>query len=148
MSKALLDDVASAKDCIELFIHSGFKDGNYVGRLYEGMLKIADTLSMIGIDEYRDKIDLQIAEIGLIKDDKAEDIDLSLLGVSEIILEIETCINNFIEYRVNFRSENKADVEELSESARASYSNEHVEALSVALSEALLRLEQTKEIIN
>ena len=134
VSKALLDDIASVKDCIELFIHSEFKDSNYVDRLYDGMLKIADTLSMIGIDEYRDKIDLQITEINLIKENKSEDVDLSLLSVSEIILEIETCINNFIEYRVNFRSDKKSAADEAIDSIHSSHSSEHVEALSVALS--------------
>lgn len=145
VSKAMLEDVAKAKDCIELYIHSEFTDHDYIERLYSGLLKISDTLSMIGIDEYRDKIEVQIAEIELIKSGQEKDIDLSLLSVSEVILEIETCINNFIEYRVNFRSNGNEIEDEFIN--QKNHSNEHIEALSVALSEALLRLEQTKELL-
>lgn len=147
VSKALLEDVASAKDCIELFIHSEFKEKEYLQRLLTGLVKIGDTLSMIGIDEYREKIDLQVQQVESIEKDEQEDIDLALLDVSETILEVETCINNFIEYRINFQSNENLqdDADQALESEFSS--NEHKAAFNVAVSEALLRIEQVKELL-
>ena len=147
VSKALLEDVASAKDCIELFIHSEFKEKDYLQRLLAGLVKIGDTLSMIGIDEYREKIDLQVQQVESIEKDEQEDIELGLLDVSEAILEVETCINNFIEYRINFQS-NEDSQDETDQALESEFSsNEHKAAFNVAVSEALLRIEQIKELL-
>ena len=147
VSKALLEDVASAKDCIELFIHSEFKDKEYLTRLLSVLVKVGDTLSMIGIDEYREKIDLQIREVEAIENGEQEDIDLGLLDVSETILEVETCINNFIEYRINFQTNDEQHIEGGQQSESEFSSNEHKAAFNVAVSEALLRIEQVKELL-
>ncbi len=147
VSKALLEDVASAKDCIELFIHSEYKDKEYLSRLLSVLVKVGDTLSMIGIDEYREKIDLQIQEVEAIENGKQEDIELGLLDVSETILEVETCINNFIEYRINFQSNDEQQTDGDSNSESEFSSNEHKAAFNVAVSEALLRIEQVKELL-
>ena len=146
VSKALLDDLASAKDCIELYMHSNFEDADYMNRLHTIVLKISDTLSMIGIEEYREKVDAQITEVEFIKEGNSGDVDLSLLGISETILEIETCINNFIEYRISFGANQKNDQAE-NQNNETILSSEHQAALNVALSEALLRIEQTKELL-
>ncbi len=148
VSNALLEDVASAKDCIELFMHSEFKEHSYLDRLLAGLHKIGDTLSMIGIDEYREKIGQQAEEVRLIKDGEQDDIDLGLLSVSETILEVETCINNFIEYRINFQSNEAQESENGSNQFESRFSsNEHMAAFNVAVSEALLRIEQVKELL-
>ena len=147
VSKALLEDVASAKDCIELYIHSKFEQQDYLDRLLTGLVKIGDTLSMIGIDEYREKIDLQIHEAELIKQGEQTDVDLSLLSISEAILEVETCINNFIEYRINFKSDGKVQPNDDNAFEASFSSNEHKAAFNVAVSEALLRIEQVKELL-
>ena len=147
VSKALLEDVASAKDCIELFIHSEFKEKDYLGRLLSGLVKIGDTLSMIGIDEYRENIDAQVRAVEAIEKDEQEDIELGLLDVSEAILEVETCINNFIEYRINFQSNADQGLEGEQHLESEFSSNEHKAAFNVAVSEALLRIEQVKELL-
>lgn len=147
VSKALLEDVASAKDCIELFIHSNLGEQKHIERLHTELQRISDTLSMIGIEEYRSKAEHQLHEVELLKSGEQEDVELVLLGVSEVVLEIETCIRNFIEYRINFQQsvENKNDNNARFETNR--YDNEHKAAFSVTVSEVLLRIEQTKEML-
>jgi len=147
VSKALLEDVASAKDCIELFIHSDLQEQKYIERLYSGLQRISDTLSMIGIEEYKSKAEHQIHEVELLKTGDQSDVELVLLGVSEVILEIETCINNFIEYRINFQESVKEAETDSSRFANNQYDNEHKAAFSVTVSEVLLRIEQTKELL-
>ena len=147
VSKALLEDVASAKDCIELFIHSSLEDQSYVDRLYLGLQRVSDTLSMIGIEEYKSKAEHQIREVELLKSGEQADAEIVLLGVSEVILEIETCINNFIEYRINFQETSDDYQAENARFVDNKYDNEHKAAFSVTVSEVLLRIEQTKEML-
>lgn len=146
VSKALLEDIAKTKDCIELFIHSDLKDEKHIEGLRLGLQKISDTLSMIGIDEYKSKVEHQLHEVELIQSDDQGDIELLLLGISEVVLEVETCINNFIEYRINFQSTSKESNREKSPEADAT-NNEHKAAFSVTVSEVLLRIEQIKEML-
>ena len=147
VSKALLEDLATAKDCIELFIHSELKEQKHIDRLYSELQRVSDTLSMIGIEEYKSKTEYQIHEVELLQSGEQADVELVLLGVSEVILEIETCINNFIDYRINFQqstNEKQADKQRFDNSQ---YDNEHKAAFSVTVSEVLLRVEQTKELL-
>ena len=143
VSKALLDDIAAVKDCIELYLHSNLKEEEQLNKLYSGLRKINDTLAMIGIDEFRGKVEEQIHELELIQQGKHGDVDLGLLGISEVILEIETCINNFIQYRINFDDVRQADTD----SAHEPQSNEHKAAYSIAINEILQKLEQVKELL-
>ncbi|MFK8027084.1 MAG: Hpt domain-containing protein [Gammaproteobacteria bacterium] len=147
VSKALLEDVASAKDCIELFIHSNLSEQGQIERLYTGLQRISDTLSMIGIEEYRSKAEHQLHEVELLKSGEQEDVELVLLGVSEVILEIETCISNFIEYRINFQGTTGNQNDNNSRFEIGDSNNEHKAAFSVTISEVLLRIEQTKEML-
>ncbi|MDW3095714.1 MAG: Hpt domain-containing protein [Gammaproteobacteria bacterium] len=147
VSKALLEDVASAKDCIELFIHSNLEEQKHIDRLYSGLQRISDTLSMIGIEEYRSKAEHQINEVELLKSGDQADVELILLGVSEVVLEIETCINNFIEYRINFQESADSKKDNNLRFDANYYDNEHKAAFSVTISEVLLRIEQTKEML-
>lgn len=147
VSKALLEDLASAKDCIELFIHSNLEEQKHIERLHTGLQRISDTLSMIGIEEYKSKAEHQIHEVGMLKSDGQADVELVLLGVSEVILEIETCINNFIEYRINFQESADSQQENGAIFEANPYDNEHKAAFSVTVSEVLLRIEQTKEML-
>ncbi|MEM8843585.1 MAG: Hpt domain-containing protein [Pseudomonadota bacterium] len=144
VSKALIEDIAAAKDCIELYLHSNKSEAQYIEKLFSGLKKISDTLAMIGIDEYTTKVESQIQEASLILQGQHEDIDLGLLGISEVVLEIETCINNFIEYRINFSDSNKLQTSSNIESV----SSEHEVAYKIALSEILLKLEQVKELLS
>ncbi len=146
VSKALLEDIAKTKDCIELFIHSNLKEVKHVEGLRSGLQKISDTLSMIGIDEYKGKVEQQLHEVELLLSEEQGDIELLLLGISEVVLEVETCINNFIEYRINFNSSSiEMGGENLSEVSPGN--NEHKAAFSVTVSEVLLRIEQIKEML-
>tara|TARA_R110002049_G_scaffold252264_2_gene427334 strand:+ start:65739 stop:71177 length:5439 start_codon:yes stop_codon:yes gene_type:complete len=147
VSKALLEDLASAKDCIELFIHSNLVEQKHIERLHTGLQKVSDTLSMIGIEEYRSKAEHQLNEVSLLISGKQEDVELVLLGVSEVILEIETCINNFIEYRINFQEPADSQTGGSSRFESNQYDNEHKAAFSVTISEVLLRIDQAKEML-
>ncbi|MFK7793929.1 MAG: Hpt domain-containing protein [Gammaproteobacteria bacterium] len=147
VSKALLEDVASAKDCIELFIHSDLSEQKHIDRLHVGLQRISDTLSMIGIEEYRSKAEHQLHEVELLKAGGQGDVELVLLGVSEVVLEIETCISNFIEYRINFQESTDSQKENNARFESSHYENEHKAAFSVTISEVLLRVEQTKEML-
>ena len=147
VSKALLEDVASAKDCIELYIHSNLEEQKHIDRLYSGLQRISDTLSMIGIEEYRSKAEHQINEVELLKSGDQADVELILLGVSEVVLEIETCINNFIDYRINFQESSDSKNNSNVKFETNHYDNEHKAAFSVTVSEVLLRIEQTKEML-
>jgi chemosensory pili system protein ChpA (sensor histidine kinase/response regulator) len=143
VSKALLEDIAAVKDCIELYIHSNLNEQQQLDKLHSGLRKIHDTLSMIGIDEYNFKIEQQVHELELIKQGQHGDVDLGLLGISEIILEIETCINNFIQYKINFNDTHKV----YSENPDEPESSEHKAAYAIAISEILQKLEQVKELL-
>jgi chemosensory pili system protein ChpA (sensor histidine kinase/response regulator) len=143
VSKALLEDIAMVKDCIELYIHSNMKEQVQLDKLYSGLGKINDTLAMIGIDEYTSRVEQQIQELHLIQDGQHGDVDLGLLGISETVLEIETCINNFIEYRINFNDVQKDNKNHSGNSD----SNEHKAACVIAVGEILQKLEQVKELL-
>lgn len=147
VSKALLEDVASTKDCIELFIHSNFSEHKYIEHLDVGLQRISDTLSMIGIEEYRSKAEHQLREVGLLKSGEREDVKLVLLGVSEVILDIETCINNFIGYRINFQESTDSQKASNVRSETHHYDYEYKAAFSATISEVLLRIEQTKGML-
>lgn len=147
VSKALLEDLASTKDCIELFIHSNLQEQKHIDRLYLGLQRISDTLSMIGIEDYKSKAEHQIHEVELLKSGEQGDAELALLGISEVILEIETCINNFIEYRINFKESSGDDSANKARFFNNQYDNERKAAFSVTVSEVLLRVEQTKELL-
>ena len=147
VSKALLEDVASVKDCIELFIHSDFSEHKHIERLHAGLQKISDTLSMIGIEEYRSKAEHQLHEVELLKSGEQSDVELVLLGVSEVVLEVETCIHNFIEYRINFQQPVGGQKDNNALFDINPNGDEHKAAFSVTVSEVLLRIEQTKEML-
>ena len=146
VSKALLEDIAKTKDCIELYIHSDLQESKHIEGLQIGLQKISDTLSMIGIDEYKEKVEHQLHEVELMKSEDQGDAELLLLGISEVVLEVETCINNFIEYRINFQS--TTDTQNSHNEIQGNPgSNEHKAAFSVTVSEVLLRIEQIKELL-
>ncbi len=147
VSKALLEDLASAKDCIELFMHSGMQEAKHIDRLEILIQGISDTLSMIGIEEYKTKAQHQLHEIELLKSDQHADSELVLLGVSEVILEIETCINNFIDYRINFQNSETGNQEKDKRFNSEQDGHEHKAAFNVTISEVLLRVDQTKELL-
>lgn len=147
VSKALLEDLASAKDCIELFLHSDMQEAKHIDRLEILIQGISDTLSMIGIEEYKSKARHQLHEIELLKSDQHADSELVLLGVSEVILEIETCINNFIDYRINFQNPEAVNLTNEKRFDSQQDSHEHKAAFSVTVSEVLLRVDQTKELL-
>ena len=143
VSRALLEDIAMVKDCIELYIHSNLKEESHLNKLYSGLRKINDTLSMIGIDEYTSKVEQQICELELIQQGKHGDVDLGLLGISEIILEIETCIKNYIQYKINFNGTHQTYTHRSDETE----SNEHKAAYAIAIIEILKKVEQIKELL-
>ena len=143
-SKALLEELATGKDCIELFIHGNLKDVKHIEKLRDILQKISDILLMIGIDQYEDKIARQIDQIELICSQQQADVELSLLEISKVVLEVETGINNFIEYRINFHSADENSGQEPSASQSLS---EYQAAYSVTVSQVLLDLEQLKEAL-
>ncbi len=105
VSKALFEDIATIKDIIELYVHSENRSPESVSEVGEKLQKIADTLSMLGLEEPREEVMREVALLGGLSENELEHADSSFVNVAETLIKAESIVENFVNYRANYKSE-------------------------------------------
>ncbi|MCW8909213.1 MAG: Hpt domain-containing protein, partial [Gammaproteobacteria bacterium] len=96
VSQGIREDLLEVKDVLEIFVHSETRDLDKLKILPELLSKIADTLSMIGLGEPRENVNLQRQKIEEIVAGKLEPTDTEIMEIAGVLLSVESQLNNFI----------------------------------------------------
>ena len=105
VSKALFEDIATIKDIIELYVHSENRSHESVSEVGAKLQKIADTLSMLGLEEPREDVMREVALLNGLSEDELEHADSSFVNVAETLIKAENIVENFVNYRANYKPE-------------------------------------------
>lgn len=100
VSKALHEDIETVKDLIEVYVHSKNRSPESVSVVSTELQKIADTLSMIGLDEPREDVVREVNALNGLSSEELEHADSNFVAVAETLIKAETIVENFVNYRV------------------------------------------------
>lgn len=103
VSKALFEDIATIKDIIELYVHSENRSPESVSEVGEKLQKIADTLSILGLEEPREEVMRDVAMLNGLSANELEHADNSFVDIAETLIKAESIVENFVNYRANFK---------------------------------------------
>ncbi|MFK7815682.1 MAG: Hpt domain-containing protein [Gammaproteobacteria bacterium] len=100
VSKALHEDIETVKDSIELYVHSKNRSADSVAEVGKDLQKIADTLSMLGLDEPREDVLREVTELNGLSSEELEHADSNFIAIAETLIKAENIVDNFVNYRV------------------------------------------------
>ncbi|NLO80816.1 MAG: response regulator [Xanthomonadaceae bacterium] len=95
VAEILKDDLATAKDSLDLYTRSGFTDAERLRSLVEGLRQVADTLGMLGLGEPRRQIQEQIQWIEALLDGTLTPDEAVVLQIAEALLRVDAAIDGF-----------------------------------------------------
>jgi len=135
VSSGIREDLLEVKDSLEIFVHSEVQDLARLNSLPALLLKIADTLSMLGLGLPREQV-LEQQEV--IKNILSEAVDVSdelIMNVAGVLLSVESQLNSFIANRSSKSGEDEVShrVGDLGTMPEGEY----LEVLSAVIREAL-----------
>ncbi len=116
VSKALHEDIETLKDAIEMYVHSKNRSAESVIEVGKDLQKVADTLSMLGLDEPREDVLREINALNGLSVEELEHADSNFIAIAETLIKAEHIVDNF----VNYRTKNNASVELVSASGDSS----------------------------
>ena len=100
VSKALHEDIETLKDSIELYVHSKNRSPESVKEVSQSLQKIADTLSMLGLDEPREEVLREVNTLNGLSEDELEHADSNFISIAETLIKAENIVDNFVNYRI------------------------------------------------
>ncbi len=100
VSKALHEDIEMVKDSIELYVHSKNRSPERVAEVGKELQKIADTLSMLGLDEPREDVLREVTALNGLSSEELEHADSNFIAIAETLIKAENIVDNFVNYRV------------------------------------------------
>ena len=151
VSKALYEDIATVKDAIELYVHSENRSPESVNEVGQRLQKIADTLSMLGLDEPREEVMREVAVLKGLSAEELEHADNSFVKIAEILIKAEGIVENIVNQRISSRvvGQSKKDSDENNDSSELQTEQNQFRKVQVqTISEALTELEGAKDAIS
>ena len=151
VSKALHEDIANVKDAIELYVHSENRSAESVTSVQQDLQKIADTLSMLGLEEPREDVMREAATLKSLSQEELDHADSSFVKVAEVLIKAENIVENFVNYRVANKPAVQVvgDEDGKKEDVDAQVEMNQLKKIQVqTLSEALNELEDAKDVIS
>ncbi len=100
VSKALHEDIETVKDSIEMYVHSKNRSPESVAEVSKELQKIADTLSMLGLDEPREDVLREVTALNGLSSEELEHADSNFIAIAETLIKAENIVDNFVNYRV------------------------------------------------
>ena len=100
VSKALHEDIETVKDSIEMYVHSKNRSPESVAEVGKELQKIADTLSMLGLDEPREDVLREVTALNGLSSEELEHADSNFIAIAETLIKAENIVDNFVNYRV------------------------------------------------
>ena len=100
VSKALHEDIETVKDAIELYVHSKNRSPESVKEVGKELQKIADTLSMLGLDEPREEVLREVTALNGLSVEELEHADSNFIAIAETLIKAENIVDNFVNYRI------------------------------------------------
>lgn len=100
VSKALHEDIETVKDSIEMYVHSKNRSPESVAEVGNELQKIADTLSMLGLDEPREDVLREVTALNGLSAEELEHADSNFTAIAETLIKAENIVDNFVNYRV------------------------------------------------
>ncbi len=149
VSKALYEDIASVKDSIEHYIHSEKRSPENVHEIGQSLQKIADTLSMLGLEEPREEVMRDVSVLNGLSAEELEHADGSFVKVAETLIKAEGIVENF----VNYRCANQPDIQLVERSDNDDFDdgidkNQLIKIQAQTITETLAELEDAKDAIS
>ncbi len=151
VSKALHEDIATVKDAIELYVHNENRSPESVSQVGEQLHKIADTLSMVGLEEPREEVMREVAALNGLSADELEHADDSFVHVAETLIKAENIVENFVNYRLLNKPVLKPveDIDDSDKSVDGQIEDNQLKKIKVqTISEALSELEEAKNAVS
>ena len=143
VSKALHEDIETVKDSIELYVHSKNRSADSVVEVGKDLQKIADTLSMLGLDEPREDVLREVSALSGLSSEELEHADNNFIAIAETLIKAENIVDNFVNYRVlNKPSMQIVDSENVLHSSDDAGQLRKIQVQTV--SEALSEIEEVK----
>ena len=151
VSKALHEDIASVKDAIELYVHSENRSAESVTAVQQDLQKIADTLSMLGLEEPREDVMREAATLKGLSPEELEHADGNFVKVAETLIKAENIVENFVNYRLANKPSIQLveDADGKKDDVDALVEKNQLKKIQVqTISEALSELEEAKNAIS
>ncbi|MGH1538308.1 MAG: Hpt domain-containing protein, partial [Gammaproteobacteria bacterium] len=148
VSKALHEDIETVKDSIELYVHSKNRSPESVSQVGNELQKIADTLSMLGLDEPREDVLREVRSLNGLSSEELEHADSNFIAIAETLIKAENIVDNFVNYRVlNKPAVQVVDTDEAELNA-PSDANQLRKIQIQTITEALSEIEEAKNTIS
>ena len=148
VSKALHEDIETVKDSIEMYVHSKNRSPESVTEVSKELQKIADTLSMLGLDEPREDVLREVMALNGLSSEELEHADSNFIAIAETLIKAENIVDNFVNYRVL----NKPAVQVVDAEDGDHYSPSDINQLRKiqvqTISEALSEIEEAKNSVS
>ena len=100
ISKALHEDFETVKDSIEMYMRSKNLSPESVAKVVKDLQKIADTLSMLGLNEAREEVLREVTALNGLSSEELEYVDSNFIAIAENLIKAENIVDNFINYSV------------------------------------------------
>lgn len=148
VASALKEDLAAAKDGLDLFARSGYSDRDRLAPLGDGLRRVADTLGVIGLGVPRNVVKEQAARIQAIADG-AEPDEAQLMEIAEALLYVESAIDGLGAGATSGQAESDAEAEgdEHQQSVRHLSEIEYQQVYGTAVGEVIADVARIKESI-
>ncbi|VAW64159.1 Signal transduction histidine kinase CheA [hydrothermal vent metagenome] len=145
VSAGIREDLLEVKDSLEIFVHSEVQDLGRLSALPDLLLKIADTLSMLGLGMPREQVLEQKGVIKQVISGEKKTSDELILTVAGVLLSVESQLNSFIANRSSMSATGEpprrvGDLAEMPES-------EYHEVLSAVIREALQDFNDARQAV-
>ncbi len=145
VSAGIREDLLEVKDALEIFVHSDVQESDRLNSLPDLLVKIADTLSMLGLGMPREQVLEQQLVIKQIISGEKKSSDELIMEIAGVLLSVESQLNSFIANRSSMGSESGTahrvgDLAEMPES-------EYLEVLSAVIREALQDFNDARQAI-
>jgi len=99
VSSGIREDLLEVKDALEIFVHSDVQDVTRLKYLPDLLVKIADTLSMLGLGMPREQVMEQQAIVNEILSGDHDSSDEVIMNMAGVLLSVESQLNSFIANR-------------------------------------------------
>jgi chemosensory pili system protein ChpA (sensor histidine kinase/response regulator) len=148
VSKALHEDIETVKDLIEVYVHSKNRSPESVSVVSTELQKIADTLSMLGLDEPREDIVREVNTLNGLSAEELEHADSNFIAIAETLIKAESIVENFVNYSLLNKPAVQA-VDSEDDNLNSSGDSNQLRKIQIqTITEALSEIEEAKNTIS
>lgn len=149
VSQAIREDLSEVKDALDVFMHAEQRRPEDLEPLHPRLVKIAETLGMLGLGEARRLVTTEAGLVdAVVKGEQAIDEDL-LMKIASVMLSVESSINDFMAGRSSGMSQTEmsAALEGDTVERNALSESEFQGVMAAVIREALTDLDKAKDAI-